>query len=119
MSKRDDAAEREWLMFAEAMDPVARRILAARDPWSAYEEANDGYGVLFHDLEIPHFGGLYTAWAELADLFEVGSTDLDAAHQILRSAAEKWLDRPNKRSGPWVEQWVEQTRDAVDSTFRA
>ena len=55
----DDAA-REWRLYRESMDPIARQILAAEGPWQAYEEAHSFSGVLTDHLSwLPHGGSVY------------------------------------------------------------
>ena len=40
---------------------------------------------------MPHVGGLYCAWAELEDLYEIGRTRPEQFHALVSVAAEDWL----------------------------
>jgi hypothetical protein len=110
--------EREWDLFREEIDPICLRVLEARDPWDSYGAACDCLGVGLLDEWLPHGGGVYVAWAELTDLFETGKTNVDVAHNVLRRAAEQWLQRPPSPSVEFIEEWVQQTREAVALRFR-
>ena len=75
-----DAAEldREWQLLRQ-IDPIARDLLAAADAWDAYTVANRATEILVDDLTwMLHGGQLYVAWEELADLFAIGETPLEA-----------------------------------------
>ena len=112
-----DPLEREWQLLAAA-DPAARAALAATDPDSAYEAICWSRGDLLDDPELPHGGGLYCAWAELEDLYEIGRTSPDKFHALVRVAAEAWLARPTVQSSEWLERWVTDTRNAIAARFQ-
>lgn len=65
--------EREWRLLAAA-DPAARAALEAADPDAAYEAICWSRNDLLDDVDLPHTGSLFCAWAELEDLYEVGRT---------------------------------------------
>jgi hypothetical protein len=112
-----DALEREWQLLSRA-DPAARAALAAPDPDSAYEAICWSRNDLLDDPESPHGGGLYCAWAELEDLYEIGRTPPEQFHALVRVAVEGWLARPTAPSSAWVERWVSNTREAVAERFK-
>lgn len=99
--------EREWVVFRERLDPVAKRVLEAEDPWGAYDEANSITGALVDDLVwMPHGGDVYIAWAELADQFESGKPPIAEADAALRGAARLWLRSPAEPSESFLAEWL-------------
>lgn len=117
MADDDDDLAREWALIASAGDPMAAAVLAANDPWDAYNAALD-YEPFLDDPDLPHAGALHVAWAELTDLFETGRTEIVVAHSVLRAAARAWLDRPTERSTSWVESWIAHASAATTAQFR-
>lgn len=113
----DDLLRREWQVLRERLDPIARDVLAADAPWRAYEAANAFSGALIDDVPwMPHGGRLYVAWADVTDLYEVGDVTLEVAHRILRSAASRWLDRPDAPTPQFLGDWLAATKDDLDTT---
>jgi hypothetical protein len=112
----NEVLQREWQLLALA-DPAARDALAASDPDAAYEAICWSRSDLLVDLEMPHTGDLYCAWAELEDLYEIGRTTPEHFHALVRVAAESWLARPTAQSSAWLERWVSETRAAVAARF--
>ncbi len=111
--------EREWNLFREKIDPICLQVLEASHPEDAYGAACYCPGALLDDLGwLPHGGAVYVAWARLTDLFETGKTDDDVAHRILREATEQWLQRPPSPVAEFIEEWTEQTTEAVTLRFR-
>ncbi|AEI11046.1 hypothetical protein [Cellulomonas gilvus] len=112
----DEARETQFL--ATAIDPLARKILDATDPWDAYDTAGRILGSLVDDIHwLPHGGNLYTVWAELIDLFETGETPIPAALAVLRQAATDWLGRPVALTTEFIETWSERTQMAANDLF--
>jgi hypothetical protein len=114
--------EREWAFFSESIDPLVRELLALDDAWDAYDRATMVPGLLIDTapggaLELPHAGGVYVAWSELADMFETGKTPIPDAHATLRLAAARWLDRPAEPNASFIEQWISDASDAVQARF--
>ena len=112
----DSEQARESQLLATAVDPLARAVVEATEPWDAYRAAV-GVGDSFVDeVEwMPHGGSLYTTWAGLADLFETGKTPLADAHRVLKQAAVDWLDRPGEPSQEFVTAWLAKAQNAADS----
>lgn len=105
---------REWQVLRQ-IDPIAREVLAATDAWDACAAANRTGGVLVDDLTwMPHGGQLYVAWAELTDLFEIGETSLESAHEVVRQAASRWLSRPEQPDAAFLSGWLEETLTAIE-----
>lgn len=93
MNADDCDLEREWALFTQSVDPHARTVIAAAKPWDAYDAALRIPGALLDDWAwLPYGGVIYTAWAQLADLYETGKTPILDAHTALRRAAEAWLE---------------------------
>ena len=109
MSEQDEAEQaRESELYGQKLDPIARKILTAEDPWDAYRIAGEAPGQLLHELEwLPHGGAVYICWAELADVFETGKTPIPDAYAALRRAASAWLDRSGLQGADDIEQWIE------------
>lgn len=108
----NDEDARDGAFLSQVVDPGARRILEASDPWQAYRVANDTYPALL-DHDLPHSGALYVAWAELTDLFETGKTPVPDAHAALRRAAAEWLRRPGPATATHAERWIKYASDQV------
>lgn len=88
MDAAGEGRARAAALFSERIDPIAREVLAARDPWDAHEAAGRVGAALSDELDwLPHAGGIYVAWAELEDLYETGKTPIPDAHAALRQAA--------------------------------
>ncbi|MGZ4627959.1 MAG: hypothetical protein ACXVYY_05365 [Oryzihumus sp.] len=113
MTPSSDAA-REWALLEEKIDPLARAVLAAVEPWDAYRTAMDAAGALTTDelITLPHGGGIYRAWSELSDFFEWEGTPISDAHAALREAAHDWLKRPKEPSDAFIEGWIDGVDDA-------
>jgi hypothetical protein len=95
-------------------------VLAAAEPWDAYREANRVCGVLVDHLTwLPHGGSVYVAWAELTDLYEVGGTSPEAAHEALRRAASLWFEMPEEPSPRLLAAWLEKTHDWIKKAAQA
>jgi hypothetical protein len=110
--------EREWRLLQE-IDVVAREVLAATDAWDAYAAANGASGSLVDDLTwMPHGGQVYVAWAELTDLFEIGETPLERAHDVLRKAAIRWLQEPEKPDPVFLAERLGETHSSIDRAAR-
>jgi hypothetical protein len=114
----DDVLEREWRLLSKA-DPAARAALAAPDAESAYEAITWSRNDLLDDPEMPHVGELFSAWAELEDLYEIGRSTPEQFHAVVRVAVEHWLARPVEQSSEWLERWVTDTRAAVAARLKA
>lgn len=92
-----DETAREAQFFQDAVDPYARQILETDDPWVAYESVVDMRGGMLDYLEWGSFGGrVFTAWADLEDVYETGKTPPSDAHAALVRAATMWLARPTR-----------------------
>lgn len=101
-------------MIRERIDPIARDVLAAGDPWEAYRAAGMVGAALSDDLDRhSQVGGIYVAWGELLDLYETGKTPIPDAHAALRQAAIDWLAGPKVPDGSWLERWSASTARAV------
>lgn len=111
-----DVLERDWQLLSIA-DPGAIAALAATSPDSAYEAITWPRGDLLDEIEMPHVGAFYCAWAELEDLYEIGRSTPEQFHAVVRAAATSWLARPAVQSSDWLERWVNDTRDAVAERF--
>ena len=112
MSEGGDEQERESVFLAQTIDPIARAILGAAEPWDAYHAANDASGALANELDwMPHGGSAYVVWADLTDLYSTGKTPIPDAHNVLRRAAEEWLQRPSLPAGEFIEGWLARVRD--------
>jgi hypothetical protein len=112
----DQDEERESRLLSTEVDPVVRAVLDAADPWDAYKAANDIPDSLVDELDwMPHGGSLYTAWAELTDLFETGKTPIPDAHAALRQAATSWLARTGQPTAAFLEMWLERTRASINA----
>lgn len=109
---------RESRFVAAAIDPLARQIVDAAEPWAAYDAALSIPGALLDALDwMPH-GAIYNAWQELTDLFETGKTPLPDAHAALRHAATEWLARPGEPTEALLDCWLEQTQASTARLFR-
>lgn len=113
----DDSPEdlaRELAFFRDSLDPFVRRMLEATDPGDAYDAVVDLRGAMIDELEwLPHGGEVFTAWADLEDIYDMGKTPITDAHAALRAAAVDWLDRSSEES-PWeVERWIERANALV------
>lgn len=111
------------LPLGQMIDPLVRELLALEDAWHAYQRANAINGLLIDtspggSWELPHAGHVYRAWSELEDLYETGKTPIDEAHETLRMAARKWLDRPAQPTAGFIEQWVSEAEDAAGALFK-
>jgi hypothetical protein len=114
----DEELEREWQLLSRA-DAAARAVLAATDADAAYEALFTwSRNELLDDPDTPHAGGLFCAWAELEDLYEIGRSTPEQFHSLVRVAAEGWLTRPPAQSSEWIERWTTETRDAVAERFK-
>lgn len=103
-------------LLSERIDPIARDVLAARDPRDAHEAAGRVGAVLSDELDwLPHAGGIHVAWAELEDLYETGKTPTPDAHAALRQAATDWLSRSGPPDASCVERWLAATAQAVQA----
>lgn len=109
--------EREWQLLSIA-DPAARAALAAPDADTAYQAIAWSRNDFLDDPQMPHVGALFCAWAELEDLYEIGRSNPEQFHALVRAAAETWLARPAMQSSVWLERWVTDTRDAVAERFK-
>lgn len=109
--------EREWQKLLEA-DSAARAALAASDPDAAYEAICWSRIDLLDDPQMPHVGGIYCAWAELEDLYEIGRTARSEFLAVVRVAMDGWLSRPAVQSSAWIVRWVTDTRGAVEERFK-
>lgn len=110
--------DRETELYLHKLDPIARNVVAASDPWDAYREALTVSGQLLDDLEwLPHGGRIYVAWAQLADVYDTGKTPIPDAHSALRHAASAWLDRSGPPTREHIEKWLDQTENVVRSLF--
>jgi hypothetical protein len=115
----DSAQARESELYSLRLDPIARDVLAATDPWDAYREANKVSPQLTADFEwLPHGGEVLVAWAELADVYDTGKTPITDAHAALRQAASIWLDRPGLPNAEHIERWLRRAHDAAHALFR-
>lgn len=111
-----DAADlkREWQLL-QRVDPIAREVLTATDPWDAYAAANGASAVLVDELTwMPHGGQVYVAWQELTDLFEVDETPLESAHHALRHAATRWPSKPEQSNSGFLAGWLQETRNTIE-----
>ena len=90
----DDVLEREWQLLSKA-DPAARAVLAATNADGAYEALYTwSRNELLDDPEMPHTGDVFSAWAELEDLYEIGRSTPEHFQLLVRGSAEGWLSRP-------------------------
>jgi hypothetical protein len=98
----------------QRLDPVAQEVLAATEAWEAYEAANQAGGLLVDELTwMPHGGRVYVTWAALTDLFEIGDTSLEIAHDVLREAAARWLSKPQQADPNFLAAWLLETQAAI------
>ncbi|MBI9114640.1 hypothetical protein [Sanguibacter suaedae] len=111
-----DEAARDAALLSELVDPGARQILEAEDPWQAYEVANALFPPLVHQT-MTLCGGMFIAWAELVDVFETGKTPVADAHAALRRAAAEWLRRTGPPTEEHVRRWVSLAGDEVAFLF--
>ncbi|QRP45784.1 hypothetical protein [Amycolatopsis sp. FDAARGOS 1241] len=119
MNADDDDLAREWALFTQRVDPLARTVIAAVQLWDAYDAADEIPGTLLDDIEwLPHGGAVYTAWAQLTDVYETGKTPIHDAHTALRHAAQAWLERPSEPDSAFIDDWVRQANDASSRLFR-
>jgi predicted RNase H-like HicB family nuclease len=114
----DTPLDRQVAFFVTNVDRLARSVLAAADPWQAYDFALKISAVLSEALELPNTGSAYVAWCELQDLFETGKTPEADAHAALRAAAEEWLARPDPVTEQHLEAWAEHARASASALFR-
>ena len=115
-----DELAREWKLFREEVRPIVGDVLAAAEPWDAYREANRVCGVLVDHLTwLPHGGSVYVAWAGLTDLYEVGDTSPEAAHEALIRAASLWFEMPEEPSPRLLTAWLEKTNDWIKKAAQA
>jgi len=113
-------AIREWQLYSAGIDPIARDVLATVDPWTAYDHANAVPVVLLDHLEwLPHGGAVYSAWAELTDLYEIGGVDADVAYAVLRQAASHWLEHGEVPPEHFLDRWTEDVRSGVSAAWRS
>lgn len=111
----DHDEERESQLLSTQVDPLARAVLDAVEPWDAYRMANDIPSSFLEALAwMPHGGSLYKTWAELTDLFETGKTPISEAHAALRQAATDWLARPGEPTSASIEMWLERTQTSLN-----
>jgi hypothetical protein len=68
---------------------------------------------------MPNGGQLYVARAELTDLFAVGRTSLESAHEVLRQAATRWLSKPEQPDQSFLAGWLVETQAAIEQAARA
>jgi len=109
---------REFQSLAAAIDPFARKILEAEDPWDGQQTAAYICGSLLDDVVwVPSEGRLYIVWAELSDLYDTGKTPIPEAFAVLRQAAADWLARPGALTAEFIEAWSERTQTASDYLF--
>ena len=112
----DHDEERESQLLSTQVDPLARAILDAVEPWDAYRMANDIPSSFLEALAwMPHGGSLYKTWAELTDLFETGKTPIPYAHAALRQAATDWLARQGEPTSASIEMWLERTQTSLNA----
>ncbi|MGW4483963.1 hypothetical protein ACWEOE_09005 [Amycolatopsis sp. NPDC004368] len=110
--------DREWALFTHHIDPHARTVIAAADPWTAYAAAAKIPATLLDDLaSSPHGGAVYTTWAELADIYETGKTPIPDAHTVLRHAAKAWLERPSEPNSTFLDDWLRLATDAITHLY--
>jgi len=70
------------------------------------------------DLDwMPQGGAIYTAWAELTDLYDTEKTPIEDAYAALRQATADWLDRPGPPTGRFVNGWLERTQRVIRFLF--
>ncbi|MGD9955089.1 MAG: hypothetical protein AB7O74_15300 [Candidatus Nanopelagicales bacterium] len=113
----DDARESAFL--ASKIDPIAREVLDAADPWSAYHAAINVTAALVDELEwLPHGGATYTAWSNITDLYATGKTPIGDAHEALIQATTDWLDRPGPLTSTFLREWLERTEATSSALFR-
>ena len=109
---------RESELLAERVDPIAREVSGASDPWDAYAAANRIPTQLLDDMHwLPHGGEVYVAWAVLTDLYETGKTPIPDAHAALRRAADDWVQRSDVPTVEFIEGWLARVSDVTTSLF--
>ena len=118
MGEQSELSRRDWATLKALVDPIATAVLAATEPWDAYDAACT-YGQILEDPDLPHAGAVYVAWAELTDVFETGMTREEIADSLLRDRAVAWLAQPTEPSSEWILEWVARTRDGVTDRFDA
>lgn len=102
------------MFFREVMDPFVRTIVDAEDPWEGYSAVVSMRGAMLDYLEWgPNGGSVFTAWADLEDLYETGKAPIPDAHAALRRAAAEWLARPSTASSDFVGTWVKRANGTV------
>jgi hypothetical protein len=114
--------ERELAFYHASIDPIVQGLLGSDDPWGAYDAVVDLRGRVFAELEwLPHGGQVFTAWADLEDIYDMGKTPIADAHAALRAAAAEWLELSSEALG--IESWIQRATALVraissrDGTF--
>lgn len=108
MSQGANEYERQEVICHEIVDPIARRIVEADDPWTAYRDAVEAAGLVLDQHEwMPDAGEIYVQWMELSDLFDHPNSLLgpDLAYARLRRAASDWLESPVEIGA--LKRWAE------------
>ena len=108
MTRPEDLA-RELAFYRTSLDPIVRRLLASTGPGDAYDAVVDLRAAMFDELAwLPHGGQVFTAWADLEDIYDMGKTPSADAPAAMRAPASDWLDRSEEESSWNVEQWIER-----------
>jgi len=109
-----DLGHREWAFYREAVDPLARSVLRAHDPWQAHEAAVRVGDALAEQLGwLPHGEEVYVAWVELGDLYDLVPRP-DRVHLVLRSVADAWLGGSGPSASGSLGEWLDRTHEAIE-----
>lgn len=104
---------RAWRIY-DGIDPCARKVLDAQDPWDAYNAAYECIGVVDEHLNsLPMSEPIWISWMWAVDVFELEEATPEAAQGVLRRMASEWLRRPTEPDVEFVRRWAADTKRAI------
>lgn len=103
--------------LATALDALMNRVMSETEPWDAYDAAMDVVGLLSElltDDNSPYdVGAICKVCAETTDLYAAGKAPVEVAHNVLREAAGRWVNRSQQPGRAFFASWLKETGDSV------
>lgn len=104
---------RAWRIY-DGIDPCARKVLDAQDPWDAYNAAYECIGVMEEaPRSLPMREPILISWMWGVDVFELEEATPEVAHGVLRRMASEWLRRPTDPDEGFIRRWAADSKAAI------